>query len=439
MKRMNSERRISGSGRFATVLIALLAIALMRIVTARAQSFSSGSDGTDGALNVPANQGTVIFDPRETVRWGRVLDSDGDGVYNFTTITVGSGSTLRLGGDTVNAPVYWLASGDVIINGTVDLSGVSLSGCCVTDLNARRQVALPGSGGFSGGAGGITGSSVGATQGDGPGGGAGGLSCAGGDVGTNSRCGKGGAFTGNRYLIPLIGGSGGEGAVSSTYINGGGGGGAILIASSTVINLIGAIRADGGASAWGNSSGGGRSAGGGSGGAIRVVAPTISGNGHLNVRGGFSSNTVSGASGSAGWVRLEGFVISTSLVFDAGSNTVTIGSPVDPSSLRPASSIRVTAINGVSVPANPTGSFLVPDATISSNAPVSVEIAATGVPPGTIVTLQVFPQTPTDLSTIYLPTAQATLAGTVESSTATASFTFPYGFSRGFVRATWTQ
>ena len=138
-------------------------------------------------------------------------------------------------------------------------------------------------------------------------------------------------------------------------------------------------------------------------------------------------------------MRLESFTVSSSLVFDAGGAFVTRGSPVDPQTLRPSSSIRVTAIDGVPVTANPSGSFVLPDVTISKNSPVDINVQATGIPPGTVVTLQVYPQTPTDSQIINLPTAQATLSGTLQSSTATATFTFPYGFSRGFVRATWTQ
>ena len=83
-------------------------------------------------------------------------------------------------------------------------------------------------------------------------------------------CGKGGIFTGNRYLIPLTGGSGGEGALYAGSWGGGAGGGAILLASSTLITVNGAINAFGG-------DGSGNIAGAGSGGAIRLVAPTLSG------------------------------------------------------------------------------------------------------------------------------------------------------------------
>lgn len=70
---------------------------------------------------------------------------------------------------------------------------------------------------------------------------------------------------------------------------------------------------------------------------------------------------------------------------------------------------------------------------------MSVDIEATGIPPGTVVTLRVFPDTPEDLETVYLPEVQATLQGTVQQSTATVQFQFPYGFSRGHLRASWTQ
>jgi hypothetical protein len=407
----------------ATTLLIVLAIAVMTTTT-RTQSFSSGSDGSDGALAIAANQPTVVFDPFDTARWGRVLDADGDGVYNFTTIAIGTGTTVVLRGDKVNRPVYWLASGSVVIDGSLNLNGNN--GSQTTDLSLRRLVAIPGAGGYPGGAGGLVTCSfaVSATAGEGPGGGNPGGPCGG------FHDGAGGTFAGNRYLVPLSGGSGGGGAIDHSYQGGGAGGGAILIASSTSISVSGSITAAGGNFTSGN----GACSGAGSGGAIRLVAPNLLGGGSLGV--GAGSNGCGSASASPGWVRLEAFAISSSLV--VSGNSVTRGSPVDPSTLRPASSIRVTAINGVPVSANPSGSFAIPDVSISSTAPVDVDISASGIPPGTVVTLQVYPQSPSDSNLINLPTAQATLAGTVQASTATATFIFPYGFSRGFVRATWT-
>ena len=146
----------------------------------------------------------------------------------------------------------------------------------------------------------------------------------------------------------------------------------------------------------------------------------------------------SGRTGGAGWIRLEAYSVSTSLGFAPNNTVVTRGAPLASATLRPTSSLRITAIDGVAVGANPTGSFQLPDASIAKTGPVNVDVQATGIPPGTVVTLQVYSETPPDTSTIGL-TAQATLAGTLQASTATAQFTFPFGFSRGWVRATWTQ
>jgi hypothetical protein len=214
-------------------------------------------------------------------------------------------------------------------------------------------------------------------------------------------------------------------------VGGGAGGGAIVIASSTSIVFIppAVMTAVGGngLTNWGG--------GGGSGGAIRLVAPTISGTGTFNVSGGTSGGAPSASQGGPGWIRLEGYLIGTQ--FNVTSNAVSLGSPVGGSALRPAGSIRVTAIDGTPLPVNPSGSFQMPDVTISKTTSVNVDIQATGIPTGTVVTLQVYPETPVDLTTVNLPTAQATLTGTLQSSTATAAFTFPWGFSRGFVRASW--
>src|SRR5438874_280543 len=121
---INNTRRTLILRRTATFgLLALTFVLVMTRVVFHAQSFNSGSDGSDGALTIVPNSGNVIFDPMDTSRWGKVLDPDGDGVYNFTTITIGSNSTLRLQGDRVNKPIYWLASGDVVLNGLLDLSG----------------------------------------------------------------------------------------------------------------------------------------------------------------------------------------------------------------------------------------------------------------------------------------------------------------------------
>ena len=198
--------------------------------------FDSGSNGSDGALDLTGQNGVVIFDP---VTSG--LDPDGDNVFHFTTITIPPGVTLRMRGLELQfAPVYWLASGAVQIDGAVDLSGEDGH----DDVMGNRRPSMPGPGGFPGGVGPTADSP--AQPGLGPGGG---LIKHGGSHATsvpNISCSFDVARPpyGNLFLIPLTGGSGGGG--SNTNFGGGAGGGALLIASTESIRVDGAIRADGG-------------------------------------------------------------------------------------------------------------------------------------------------------------------------------------------------
>ncbi|NKB23241.1 MAG: hypothetical protein GKR87_02395 [Kiritimatiellae bacterium] len=83
-----------------------------------AQTFNSGSDGTDGALII-STPGTSVFDPSS---FTPLLDPDGDGVYHFTTVMVSTGVTVRFDSAIMgNKPVVWLATGNVQIDGTLDL------------------------------------------------------------------------------------------------------------------------------------------------------------------------------------------------------------------------------------------------------------------------------------------------------------------------------
>src|SRR5450755_1106851 len=97
--------------KFSCVLRSILCslIATLATAAASAQTFSSGSTGSDGALtfNTP---GTYVFDPKT---YNPPLDPSGDNVFNFTTITIASGVTVRLTGSVINGPVVWLASGTV--------------------------------------------------------------------------------------------------------------------------------------------------------------------------------------------------------------------------------------------------------------------------------------------------------------------------------------
>jgi hypothetical protein len=91
----------------------------------------------------------------------------------------------------------------------------------------------------------------------------------------------------------------------------------------------------------------------------------------------------------------------------------------------------VTSINGTPINANP---FSFPDITLNSSSPITVAIQAQYIPVGTIPKLTVFSESGADQVINGTP-----LAGTLQSSTSTATVTFPMGGSRGFVKATWTQ
>ena len=227
------------------VLQGLLGIAAM------AAPFDCGSTGTYGAMNISNNT---------------TLQLPTNGIFNCTTITVAFGATLTFSKNSFNSPVYLLATGDVVINGTIDVSAIGRIG---------------GPGGFDGGYGGMY-FSTSPTAGDGygPGGGKG-----------SSGYGSFAGTYGNQLLVPLIGGSGGAGRDGSPGLDGGGGGGAVLIASNTKITVNGVVLSYGRtAVAYG---------GYGSGGAIRLVAPSVGGGGNLR------ACNIDGFNGPFGRIRID--------------------------------------------------------------------------------------------------------------------------------------
>ena len=389
-----------------------------RRVGAQSPPFNSGSNGSDGALNL-TTPGTIIFNPKDTSLFPTPLDPDGDNIYHFTTINIGSGVTVKLTGHFLSGPVFWLASGPVTINGVIDLSGES--GRSQTNISSERVPSVAGSGGFGGGIGGRFSSPNPPLPGNGPGGGQ--------AETTNSPQSNagGGRFTGNQFLVPLIGGSGGGGSGCScgeTFGSGGGAGaGAILIASSNGITMNGGqILANGGN---GPGSGCACGPGPGSGGAIRLVASTVT----LNQ--GSAARALGGvgiANATDGIIRVEAFnvVINSGGFFPPRLQSLPF-SLLLPTS--PAPSVRVLSVNGVPINSNP---FTFPDALINTASPVTVNIEARNVPTGTIPRLLVFSETGPDQTLNCSP-----LAGSLALSTSTATVTFPTGGSRGFVKAIW--
>jgi len=373
--------------------------------TLHGQPFPSSSTGADG--NLIANTGVTTF---------TAAPVGGGSVYNFNTIQIAPGSTLKLSGAAFPGPLYFLAQGAVTVGGTIDLSGQS--GSVPTTPAQRTGPTIPGPGGYGGGAASFAGNPALA-----------GLGPAGGAVNLNN-CGigaGGGGFTGNQFLVPLVGGSGGGGNAGS----GGAGGGALLIASSVSITVTGTITANGGN---GNSA-----SGGGGGGGVRLVAPVIAGTGGTitTAGGGGSSGSgfdAGGCGGANGIVRLESF---QNTFTGSTSGNLYLANPfslfIPASTAQP--SLIVTSIGGVAVPSNPTGSFVVPDAVVNSSSPLTVNIQASNIPLGTIPTVY--------FSTENFPdqkiAANAGLAGTLASSTTTATVTLNPGYSIGFITATWVQ
>jgi len=94
--------------------LSLAALAISFRAGAQPQQFSSGSTGADGALNITA-AGVTYLDPK-----AMMINPKGDNIFNFTTIT--QNSILKISELKVHGPVYFLAQGDVTINGAIDIS-----------------------------------------------------------------------------------------------------------------------------------------------------------------------------------------------------------------------------------------------------------------------------------------------------------------------------
>lgn len=240
--------------RFITFLV------LLTSAPAAAQSFDSGSDGSDGAITFSGSTANMTY------------PLPPDGVIHATTFDVPSGIIVRFIPNAANTPVYLLATGDVTINGTLDLTGGN---------GTAAAGGEPGPGGYRGGEPGFGGLSGGA--GLGPGGGEPENSATGNAAFVDCTADHDGSYSSNlvgvdrpygtSLLTPINGGSGGGGLGFSIQRGGGGGGGAILIASNTRIVVEGRVDTSGGFAFGFNCRG--------SGGDIRLVAPRVEGGGLL--------------------------------------------------------------------------------------------------------------------------------------------------------------
>jgi hypothetical protein len=184
------------------------------------------------------------------------------------------------------------------------------------------------------------------------------------------------------------------------------------------------------------------SAGGGSGGSFHLIAPLVSGTGTLSAKGGAQGGFVDSASqaiyfpilgarlfASPGRIRIDAAVRQFS---GASTPQALYGTPYNVPLPAGFPAVRVLSIAGIPIAASPTGEAATPDAIINHAGPVAVVVEARNIPVGTVVHVRVMSEAVADFVVNSAP-----LAGSLELSTATANVTFPPGFSRGLVRATW--
>lgn len=391
------------------VLFLFLASVVLSPGPARA-TFDSGSTGSDLAFS-PAGNYVVDLRLAGTGPGTGVFDSTRFAVvFNYTTINIPTTATVTFINHPSNAPVVWLASGNVTITGTVSLNGANGA--------TAPTFATPGPGGFEGGRRAIDTTVSPAAGGLGPGGAPYTASGAGGGgygmPGTSGTIGGvGGATYGSESILPLVGGSGGAGLNTLSSCSGGAGGGAILIASSGNILLTspGTVRANGG-----NAVGAGSSGGGGSGGAIRLVANQVSGTGTLRATGGIAASGQYGG-GGVGRIRVEAPVVDLT---DPGVPNWSFSltpAPLFPNSQNPE--LYVVSVGGQPVPHTPFAGITTTDLVVADSANVEVLIEAMHVPPGTTVQVTIVPDG--GFPGIYTSTP---LVGTLAYSTATATAFF---------------
>jgi hypothetical protein len=420
-----------------------LAAALLSCALASAQPFTSGSTGADGAYNATVSG---LFDPNNltatcpSCTTNNVVDASGDNIFNFTTFNVAANITVTMNNTLLRGkPVVLLATGNVTILGALVLdggSGLNLSSYGA-DWITYRIPTVGGPGGSPGGVGARPGTA--AFPGLGPGGA---------PVQTNGSCGGGGGASfgtqgsstpastiyGNIQTVPLLGGSGGSGGCVAPTISatdasggtGGAGGGAIRIVSTTSITITSPGRISAIAGVGGSGRSGGTGGGSGSGGAINLIAPIITGNGVLTVGG------AGGGSSGAGYILLN--ASTNTFTGSTGNGIITLrpllAPPLPTAIIIPA--VSIVSVNGVSVPQPPQGAFQTPDVTINAASAVTINIAAVGVPVGTVVSLGIQSELGSDQTITCNP-----LAGSLASSTATCSASFPTSVSRILASASW--
>jgi hypothetical protein len=390
--------------------ITLILLVLFAFINAHGQTFSSGSTGIDQAFNPPGSvplntsvQGNctsgspcVVTVPLRPPNAGQPIHANGAHVFNFTTVNIGQFVTVRFTRNAANTPVFILATGNVTINGLIDVSG--------TTAGDGLFVGQGGPGGFNGGGGArVSAPTNFGGAGSGPGGGD---PSAPGNFSTGSAA----LLYGVPELQPIIGGSGGAGSgrllfppPPSNGRSGSGGGGAILIASSGTIDLgtgaTLAIIANGGNGflvpfGFGASKPG-------SGGAIRLIGSSVRGSRPLVALGGRinpASSTDLTTAGN-GRIRIESVA---ALLYTGTStpqaSTLLNGDPFFGTPIRVFAPItptlRIVSIGGAVLPNQTTADVTTPDVSLPNNFtnPVTIVVEGINVPSGTTFEIFANPQ-----------------------------------------------
>jgi hypothetical protein len=234
------------------------------------------SDGSDGPFSPTTSQ---------TIQLNSVAP---DGVLNYTTIHIPANVTITFARNSRNTPVFLAATGDVLIEGTINVSGVDFS---LTSGPGGWDGGQKGTGpaGGSPGTGPSPGQGGPPPSGNGNAGGGGGMATPGlkATSHTGGNPAEGGLAIPRPPLIPNRtggGGSGGGGGGGRVFYGvnldggpGGGGSGGLQISTPGSLTLTGKILANGGHGCWGfaNALAAAGPGGGGAGGNVELFGHTI--------------------------------------------------------------------------------------------------------------------------------------------------------------------
>ncbi|MCX6876785.1 MAG: hypothetical protein NTW21_23685 [Verrucomicrobia bacterium] len=378
----------------------LTTLALLGGVSSAFAQLIIPSDGSDGTFSPAAN---IEVDLSQAVTGTWTDDNTantGKGIYDATkwaivfkyaSVNIPAGVTVTFKNHPSHAPVVWLVQGGVTIAGTVSVNGKS--GVGGTEAIYPSE---PGPGGFRGAASGQAGWGAG-------------LGLGGGGAGVYNTT------YGNPQILPLIGGSGGQGNSAPLPYSGAGGGGAILIAAPGTIELMGRITAlfDTGGSVYVYS---------GSGGAVKLIANHVTGTGSLDAA-------------ATGRTRIEANTLSPTVLSNPITIAVAPGTAPTIFQSNNSPTVKIVSVDGTAAPADPTAPLInSADIAIQKNTPVTIVLETRNfATAGAVVAVRI-----ANKFSIPATTVNATLdsGGTSVLSTWRVSTTLAPGFVTLQARAT---